>query len=59
MAATVAWLIPAMIKVRIDGGYKRTPFFHIDSGAPVAQPKVLSAAELLRIKGTVDSELNR
>jgi hypothetical protein len=59
MAATVAWLIPVMIKARIDGGYKKTPFFNIDSGAPVAQPKVLSAEEWSRIKGAVDAELNR
>lgn len=59
MAATLAWLIPAMIKARIDGGYKKTPFFHIDSGAPVAQPKVLSAEELSRVRNAVDAELNR
>jgi hypothetical protein len=58
MAATLAWLIPAMIKARIDGGYKKTPFFLI-GGAPVAQPKVLSADELSRVKSAVDAELNR
>ena len=59
MAATLAWLIPAMIKARLDGGYKKTPFFNMDSGAPVAQPKVLSAAELSRLKSAVDAELSR
>ena len=41
--AGIAWFI---LKARLNGRYKKTPFFHADSGLPVASPHVLSQAEL-------------
>jgi hypothetical protein len=34
-----------LARAYISGGYRRTPFFAAQSGAPVAVPKILSAAE--------------
>jgi hypothetical protein len=59
LAATLGRLITAMLKARIDGSYKKTPFFDRDTGAPVATPQVLSADELSRFKRAVDEEINR
>jgi hypothetical protein len=46
--ATIAGIIRFVVmlmRARISGAYQRTPFFSVDSGAPVAAPKILSAAE--------------
>jgi hypothetical protein len=59
LAATLGSLIPAMIRARIDGSYKRTPFFDKDTGAAVVTPQILSAGELSRVRHAVDEELNR
>ena len=37
-------LVTGMARARLDGTYRRTPFFHAD-GSPVATPEVISAAE--------------
>ncbi|WP_299487704.1 DUF6151 family protein [Acaryochloris sp. IP29b_bin.137] len=34
-----------ILKARIDGSYKQTPFFEVDSGMLVATPKILSSQE--------------
>jgi hypothetical protein len=36
-------------RARVDGSYKRSPFFSPDTGAPVASPKVLSPGERDRL----------
>ena len=41
-----------MLKARVTGAYRRTPFFS-DDGAPIAQPKVLSADELRAVMADV------
>jgi len=38
-------LLPRLLRARLDGSYRRTPFFHADSGVPVATPTVLSAEQ--------------
>jgi hypothetical protein len=45
MIAGILRFIPMMMRVRINGDYRRTPFFAADTGAPVAAPKILSAGE--------------
>jgi hypothetical protein len=37
--------IALVARARIDGSYKRSPFFAADTGAPVVAPKVLSPGE--------------
>ncbi|KAM3091924.1 DUF6151 family protein [Phormidesmis sp. 146-35] len=39
-------IIGMVLKARLDGSYKRTPFFVLESGAPIVTPKVLSDQEL-------------
>ena len=50
-------LLPAILGVswqllrgRLDGGYRITPFFDPATGEPVARPHVLTAAELASVK---------
>lgn len=39
-----------MLKARLNGRYKQTPFFVIESGTPIVVPKVLNAEELNNVK---------
>jgi hypothetical protein len=39
-------IIGMVLKARLDGSYKHTPFFVLESGAPIVTPKVLSDQEL-------------
>jgi hypothetical protein len=43
----------AGVVARIDGSYKRTPFFSADTGAPIVTPKVLSRGERERLMSAV------
>jgi hypothetical protein len=46
--ATIAGIlrfVTMLMRARINGAYKRTPFFSADTGAPVAVPKILSPRE--------------
>jgi hypothetical protein len=45
--------IGMMLKARIDGSYKHTPFFVLESGVPIVTPKVLSDWELKDIMDAV------
>jgi hypothetical protein len=38
-------LIGMMLKARINGDYRRTPFFRIADGSPVATPRILTSEE--------------
>ena len=39
-------VIGMILRARLDGSYKRTPFFVPESGSPIVTPKVLSSQEL-------------
>lgn len=41
----IARNIMRMFKARIDGSYKQTPFFLVDSGTPLVSPKILNNQE--------------
>jgi hypothetical protein len=43
MGATIRWFVKTILKARVNGDYKRTPFFK--DGRPIAIPRVLSSAE--------------
>ena len=47
--AAIARIAFAVIGARLSGSYKRTPFFHIDKGTPVVEPKVLTMDERGRL----------
>ncbi|WP_299402213.1 DUF6151 family protein [Acaryochloris sp. IP29b_bin.148] len=34
-----------ILKARIDGSYQQTPFFEVDSGMPITNPKILNPQE--------------
>ena len=53
LGAAVLWFITNTLKVRINGDYKRTPFFRADATTPVASPRVLSSAEHERLMNAV------
>jgi len=42
-----------MLKARLDGRYKQTPFFVIETGTPIVVPKVLNDEELKNVKNAV------
>jgi Family of unknown function (DUF6151) len=44
-AHVVTWFIGTILKARISGRYKRTPFFDIDRSTPIVTPRVLSREE--------------
>ncbi len=43
-------IMAKLLKARISGSYKRTPFFDSQTGKPVIAPKVLSSDELKDLK---------
>jgi hypothetical protein len=45
LVAVILRFIAMVAVARIDGSYKRSPFFAADTRAPIVAPKVLSADE--------------
>lgn len=50
---SVLRFLASVIRARLDGSYRRTPFFAPDRGTPVAQPKVLTSSERDRAMNAV------
>src|SRR4030095_16261616 len=46
---TLLKIMKSVIAARLSGGYKHNPFFVEDSGTPIKQPRVLTAAERTRV----------
>lgn len=42
-------VVARSLKARLDGSYRRTPFFDVVAGKPVAEPRTLTAAERARL----------
>jgi Family of unknown function (DUF6151) len=53
MISVILRFIAMVARARIDGSYKRTPFFSADTGAPIVTPKVLSRGERERLMSAV------
>ena len=51
--AAVLRFLGSLIRARLDGSYKRTPFFDPDTGTPVTPPKVLTRTERERVMNAV------
>jgi hypothetical protein len=51
--ASVLRFLASVIRARLDGSYKLTPFFAPDRGTPVAKPKVLTSSERDRVMNAV------
>jgi hypothetical protein len=43
MGTTIWWFVTTILGARVNGGYKRTPFFR--DGRPIATPRVISSVE--------------
>jgi hypothetical protein len=55
LARTVAWFMRNVLRARISGNEKHTPFFDAERGAPIVRPQVLSSAERARIMELVQA----
>lgn len=57
VSTTVAILgfMATLIRTRLNGGYKITPFFNPEDGAPRVSPKVLTPDERARLAEAVDA----
>jgi hypothetical protein len=53
MMSMIARFIAMVVRARIDGSYRRTPFFSADTGAPIVSPRVLSPGERERVMNAV------
>jgi hypothetical protein len=53
IGTTVLWFLANVAKSRIDGSYKRNPFFLVDKGVPIVPPRVLSPEERARLMHAV------
>jgi hypothetical protein len=51
--AAVLRFLSSLIGARLDGSYRRTPFFDPNQGTPVTPPKILSSIELERVMSAV------
>ena len=47
--ASVLRFLASLVRARLDGSYKNTPFFVPDRGTPVVPPKVLTRSERERV----------
>lgn len=47
------WLLNTMLNARLNGDYKRTPFFNPDTGAPIVKPRLIGACELMGVMAPV------
>jgi hypothetical protein len=50
---SVLRLAAGLLRARLDGSYRRTPFFDAASGAPVATPQVLSREQRERLRAAL------
>ena len=51
--ASVLRFMSSLIRARLDGSYKSTPFFDPDRGTPFVPPKVLTSSERERVMNAV------
>jgi hypothetical protein len=47
--ASILRFLSVLIRARLDGSYKRTPFFAPERGTPVVAPKVLTSSEWAQV----------
>jgi hypothetical protein len=53
------WFVTTVLKARVNGSYRQTPFFNADTGKPRVSPHVLTTAELAGVTALVNSNKNR
>jgi Family of unknown function (DUF6151) len=55
LVAVILRFIALVARARIDGSYRRSPFFAADSGEPIAVPRVLSLGERDQLMRAADA----
>jgi hypothetical protein len=55
VASTIGWFLVTTLKARLNGDYKRNPFFRAETGAPIVPPRVLSGVELANVRNAVSA----
>jgi Family of unknown function (DUF6151) len=45
LGRTILWVVSKVLKARINGSYRQTPFFLANTATPIVTPRVLSSAE--------------
>jgi hypothetical protein len=55
MGSAASWFLRTVLKARVNGDYKKTPFFHPDTGLPIVAAKVLSSEEHAAVMSSVRS----
>lgn len=53
LGRSIWWFLRRAVVARVNGDYRQTPLFHLDTGAPVAAPYVLSSEEHARVMAAV------
>jgi hypothetical protein len=53
LGIALRWFIGTILKARLSGDYKRTPFFRADSGTPIVSARVLSSEEHAKLRDAV------
>lgn len=53
MGRALRWFIGTIIKARLSGDYKRTPFFRADARTPIVAARVLTGAEHTKLMDAV------
>lgn len=53
LVSTILRVMGMLMRARIDGSYKQTPFFVASSGRPIVTPGVLGREELERLRNAV------
>jgi hypothetical protein len=48
MRKIIARIVPRTLKARFDGSYRKTPFFDVKTGRPVAEPRLVTPEERAR-----------
>ena len=46
-------ILSMVLKARLNGSYKQTPFFVLESGTPIVTPKVLNERELKSVMNDI------
>jgi hypothetical protein len=51
MRKIMARVVPRTIMARLDGSYRKTPFFDVGTGRAIAEPRLVAPEERARLAG--------
>ncbi len=53
LGRTLVWFFGTVVRARLNGDYRKTPFFDMATGQPVVQPRILSDPEHVQLMAAV------